>query len=338
MKIEELKKNDEGCWDEFVKKSDTATFYHLIGWKNAIERSYKHKPIYLIAKDNGEIKGILPLFLLQSRIFGNRLISVPFGPYGGAIAEDINTEEMLIEYAKNIVKNLHLDFLELRNLRENKDLISNETYFSWFLKLDKTEILMKKFNRNVKRNIQKINKKLDFIDHNENLANFYSLYCRKMHEFGTPSHSFEFIKNIFVEFPTQTGIATVLYEEQPIAAQLYFTFKETVILVWLVTPNEYLNLGTNYFIFSKLFKKFYEEGYKYLDFGRSILQDGIHDYKEDWGTEPKKLFYQYYVIDKNKVIDYSRGNPKRHKFSKIWNNIPLPLANAISPIIRRQFP
>jgi len=82
MEIEELKKNDEFYWDEYVRKSDRSTFYHQIGWKNVIERSYKHKPIYLIAKDNGEIKGLLPLFLLQSRIFGNRLISVPFGPYG----------------------------------------------------------------------------------------------------------------------------------------------------------------------------------------------------------------------------------------------------------------
>jgi len=71
---------------------------------------------------------------------------------------------------------------------------------------------------------------------------------------------FEFIKNIFSEFQNQASIAIVLHEEQPISAQLHFTFKETVILVWLVTPNEYQNLGTNYFLMSRLLKKFYEEG------------------------------------------------------------------------------
>ena len=51
-----------------------------------MEKTYNHKPLYLIAKENGVIKGVLPLFLMRSVIFGKKLVSVPFAPYGGVCA------------------------------------------------------------------------------------------------------------------------------------------------------------------------------------------------------------------------------------------------------------
>ena len=53
-----------------------------------VKKTYKHKPIYLVAKENDEIKGVLPLFLMKSMIFGKKLVSVPFAPCGGACADN----------------------------------------------------------------------------------------------------------------------------------------------------------------------------------------------------------------------------------------------------------
>jgi len=69
MEITELKREEEKAWYEYVYKSNSSTFYHQIGWKNAVEKTYKHKPIYLIAKEEGEMKGVLPLFLMKSIFF-----------------------------------------------------------------------------------------------------------------------------------------------------------------------------------------------------------------------------------------------------------------------------
>ena len=54
MKITELKREDEKAGDSYVYKSSTSTFYHQIGWKKVVEKTYKHKPVYLIAKEEGE--------------------------------------------------------------------------------------------------------------------------------------------------------------------------------------------------------------------------------------------------------------------------------------------
>jgi hypothetical protein len=65
-----------------------------------VEKIYKHKPIYLIAKEEDEIKGFLPLFSMRSMIFGKKLVSVPFAPYGGVCADNKLIENALIQGAK----------------------------------------------------------------------------------------------------------------------------------------------------------------------------------------------------------------------------------------------
>jgi len=113
MKLEvyELKKEEEKAWDSYIYKSSSSTFYHQLGWRNVVKKTYKHKPIYLVAKENGELKGVLPLFLMRSVIFGKKLVSVPFAPYGGACADDDIAEKMLIEEAIRITRGLSADYL-----------------------------------------------------------------------------------------------------------------------------------------------------------------------------------------------------------------------------------
>jgi hypothetical protein len=61
LEITELQKEDEKAWDSYIHKSNSSTLYHQIGWRNVVEKTYKHEPIYLIAKEEGEIKGRVPL-------------------------------------------------------------------------------------------------------------------------------------------------------------------------------------------------------------------------------------------------------------------------------------
>jgi len=74
-----------------------------------VEKTYNHKPLYPIAKENGEIKGVLPLFLMKSIIFDEKkLVSVPFAPYGGVCADSETVKNALIEKAKRIISELDM--------------------------------------------------------------------------------------------------------------------------------------------------------------------------------------------------------------------------------------
>jgi len=88
MEITELRTGEEEAWDSYVYESDASTFYHQIGWRNVVLKTYGHKPRYLVARgDDGGIIGVLPMFLMESRVFGRKLVSVPFAPYGGVCAD-----------------------------------------------------------------------------------------------------------------------------------------------------------------------------------------------------------------------------------------------------------
>ena len=112
MEITKLKREEEKAWDSYVYNSNSSTFYHQIGWRNVVEKTYKHKPVYLIAKEEGEIKGVLLLFLMRSMIFGKKLVSVPFAPYGGVCADNETVKNALIEEGKRIAKECSADYPE----------------------------------------------------------------------------------------------------------------------------------------------------------------------------------------------------------------------------------
>ena len=60
-----------------------------------MEKTYKHKPVYLIAKEEGEIKGVLPLFLMRSWFLSKKRVSVPFALYGYVCADKETVEHAL---------------------------------------------------------------------------------------------------------------------------------------------------------------------------------------------------------------------------------------------------
>jgi hypothetical protein len=65
-----------------------------------VERTYKHKPVYLITKEEE--------FLMRSMLFGKKLVSVPFTPYGGVCADNETVKITLIEEAKRVTEDCGL--------------------------------------------------------------------------------------------------------------------------------------------------------------------------------------------------------------------------------------
>ena len=45
---------DKPLWDSYVLNHPNGTFFHLIGWKTVVEKTFHHKSHYLIAESNGD--------------------------------------------------------------------------------------------------------------------------------------------------------------------------------------------------------------------------------------------------------------------------------------------
>jgi serine/alanine adding enzyme len=339
MEICELKKEDEEAWDEYVLKHAGSTFYHQIGWKNVIIRTYGHKSFYMVAENFGDIKGILPLFFMKSPIFGNKLISVPFAPYGGAIGESYEIENLLVEKAIEISKDLSADYMELRNnVSKDSKLINNTNYMTMVLKLEKDpELVWKGFNNKVRNAIRKsLNSGLEIKE--GGIDDFFSLYSRNMRDLGTPTHSREFFQNIISEFKGNSNIMKVTQNGEALSAAILLYFKDTVISGWAASDRKYNNLNSNNLLYWNAIKTACEKEIKYFDFGRSLANSGTYRFKKPWGAEEKQLQYMYHLNKIKRMPDTSQNNSKRRYVANVWKEFPIFITNNLGPKFRKNFP
>ena len=90
---------DKQRWDEYVLRNPAATFFHRFGWRNVLSQAFGHRAHYLIAEREGRVVGVLPLGEIKSLLFGHSLISTPFCVVGGAVADDDQARDALIDAA-----------------------------------------------------------------------------------------------------------------------------------------------------------------------------------------------------------------------------------------------
>ena len=115
-----------------------ATFFHRAGWKSVIERSFGHRTYFLYAEAGGRIEGVLPLAEVSSLLFGHTLVSLPFCVYGGVAARTERARRALDEAARALAEKLRVDHLEYRNLApQHSDWVSKDLYVT-FRKTDRS--------------------------------------------------------------------------------------------------------------------------------------------------------------------------------------------------------
>ncbi|UCE75374.1 MAG: FemAB family PEP-CTERM system-associated protein, partial [Methanomassiliicoccales archaeon] len=298
-------------------------------------------PFYLMAHENNTVKGVLPLFLMKSIIFGKRLVSIPFGPYGGICASEEKAKEALLAKAKSITIDNKLDYLELRFPNQpDVDLPQYNLYYNMILELDDNpEVVWTKFDKKVRNSTRKAVKSgLSFSMGREHLKDFYHLYAVNMRELGTPVHKYDFFKNLLDEFPDKVYVAMVRHENKAVAGMVLLTFKEKMISGWAASDKRYLDMNPNNMLYWDTIKFGCEKGYKSFDFGRSLEGSGTYKFKKKWATIPKRLYYVYYLNKATEIPEVHPSNPKYEKSIRRWQKLPFWVTKVLGPAIRKNIP
>lgn len=339
IEIVNLDEENEKNWEEYIFNHPHSTFFHQMGWKRAVERTYGHEPLYIIAIEDGVLKGVLPLFLIKSRLFGKKIVSMPFGPYGGICADNEEIEAKLINTAIALTNETKSKYVELRNLHKLNLPDLSTFYATLVLKLDDDlDVVWKNFSNKVRNSIRKSLKSGLKVELHGDIGEFYSLYCKNMKRLGSPQHSYGFFNNLSHEFHENINVAQVTYNDKVIAAMVLLSYKDTVISGWAASDIQYLKLNPNNILYWEVIKKTCEKHYSYFDFGRSLKNSGTFKFKKPWGADVKQLYYQYYLNNNTVIPNITTENPKRKMFSKFWSSLPLKLTEVVGPHIRANFP
>ncbi len=328
-------------WSRYVDAHPKGKFCHLPVWKSIIQESLRHQPYYLFAIDGNQIRGILPLFLINSAFNGAHLVSLPFFPSGGPIADSREIVMQLVKAASCLSDKLRCRYLELR-MDEDLDVgFDISDYYSTFLlKIDNPDLLWKKMHQKgvrwAIRRAQRYGINVKTCSDSLDLSFFYSINFLTTKRLGLPCHPYLFFRNIFAKAPANAELYIAELNKVPIAGIICFKYKDTIEYAYGASDRRYLGCHANHLLVWQAIRDGYRSGYRYFDFGRtSSAHEGLLRYKKHWGGERKLLHNHYYPGVPNLIS--GNGNGIKYRLvTKMWQRLPLPLARFLNRVACKQ--
>lgn len=331
------------AWDRYVLNSPLTSGYHLSGWRRIIEDAFGHPTCYLTVRgENGTLQGILPLVFLASRGFGRFLVSLPFVNYGGIIADSPDVHRVLEAGAVEQAKAFDAQHIELRHEASlDTSWVSTQRKVSMRLPLPSSyEELLKSFPSKLRSQVRRGQKEgmTARVGGVECLDEFYAVFSRCMRDLGTPVYAKSFFGKILGVFPKDAHICVVSHQETPVAAGFLYGFRSSLEIPWAASDKRFNKLSPNMLLYGKVLEYACQQGFHMFDFGRSSPDSGTYKFKQQWGAQPHQLYWYYWMKDGREVPQLNPQNPKYALAIRLWQTLPVPVANFLGPHIVKYLP
>ena len=338
-------------WNEYVTNNSYAQVYHLWEWGDVLCKTYGYRRYYLAVQCGEDVVGVLPLLYISSKIFGSKLVSLPFCEYGGPLvgsALDSGTIKTILatfsKGLKELMQKLGVDYVQLR---EPPSSVSSflpffgfspfEHYITFRMDLTKGEaVLWRSLKRDVRKGVKRALKaEIRIKDVNaDHLTQFYNLYLETQRRHGSPPHSLDFFENVYKAFKPKGQLRMVLamYGDVPVAGELFFCFNEKINCWSNVSDRRFGRLYPTNLIFWHIIKWGIEINFKILDRGRTRREaKGIYFFKSRWGGLQVPL--KDYVLSTSKL---KMPDPLQRRYvllSRVWSLLPQALACQLGPMV-----
>jgi FemAB-related protein (PEP-CTERM system-associated) len=325
-------------WDEFVAAHPQGTFFHRSGWRGVAESVFGHPAHHLAVKTSGAISAVLPLVEIKSRLFGHALISNAFCVGGGPLATDDQSLGEVLARAEHLGRKLGVDYVELRDAASaGINWLARDDLYAGFegpISSDEDDNL-KQIPRKQRAVVRKAlaNGLTTTIDAGPEA--FFDLYARTMRDHGTPALPKRFFEQLLSTFDEDCEILTVYADGRPISSVMSYFFRERVLPYYTGSRLEARATGANDLMYWALMRRAADRGCTVFDFGRSKIGTGPYSFKRNWGFEPRPITHQYRLLKRKTLPNVNPTNPRYAILIHAWRRLPLPLANAISPLLSR---
>jgi FemAB-related protein (PEP-CTERM system-associated) len=173
--------------------------------------------------------------------------------------------------------------------------------------------------------------------HGELLNDFYSVFSRNMRDLGTPVFPRALFAQILQNFPGVAEICVLRQGSQPVAAALLLHGPGTTQVPSASTLRDFNATNANMRMYWHLLERAIQRGQSRFDFGRSSLDSGTYKFKTQWGAEPEPAVWQTYRRG-GQAAELRPENSKYQRLIRIWQKLPVPIANCLGPWVVRGIP
>ncbi len=345
LNVHAAESGDKAAWDRFVRLQTEATPYHLYAWKEAVEKAYGHTAQYLIAEQGGDVVGVLPLIRMRIPWLMNQLVSLPYCDLGSILSVDPAAEQALLEAALQLAEKSGASKLLLRGtlsevlIQEHDAVRENTDKVRLLLELpSSSEALLAQFKSKLRSQIRKAEKNnLSFSwGDADSFAGFYEVFSRNMRDLGSPVHSRQWLQSVLENYGADARLGLVSSEGTVIGGGIILSIGNKISIPWASTLREFNRLAPNMLLYWNLLAYAADHGCRVFDFGRSSQGEGTYRFKAQWGAHPEPLDWYCFSVQCTRRAGKEGGTGQgRELVGKIWQKLPLPLANSVGPCLRK---
>jgi FemAB-related protein (PEP-CTERM system-associated) len=324
------------AWAQYVEQTPGGSLFHDPHWCDIVRRVFGHRPLHLLATRGTQTVGVLPLMEVDSLIGGRLHISVPYGTYGGLLADDDEVAAALTARAVAVANERGARVLELRSaVARAPGLETVPGYLGFRRALPEDAEAVPAFVPKRARAAARHARERDGVrvEHFDGtceeqwqpaLRLVWGLYCRSMRRLGSINYPYRF----FVELTTRLGarawITVAWRESRPVAGTLSFLFRDTIMPYILGADDRVPGDGVANLLYLEVMERAVRGGLRYFDYGRSRADNaGAVGFKKNQGFEPQPLGYQRYVPPGRRAPDLRPTNPRFAIARRIWRRLPL---------------
>ena len=328
-------------WDAFAIRQPGFTHFHRHGWRDVVERVFRHECLYLEARVQGSLAGLLPLVRVRSRIFGHYLVSMPFLNYGGPLGSD----DAVRALAAHAVERARADGVKLLEFRSRQalpvSLPASHRKVTVLLDLpaDGPEALLKAFGSKLRSQVRRPAKEgVEFRFGPDQVFPFFKVFSHHMRDLGTPTQPCRLFEAIAERFPVDAWFGVAWLRGRPIAGGAGFRWHDEFEMTWASALAEHSRIAPNMGLYWAFLERALEQGCRTFNFGRCTPGSGTHRFKLQWGGRDEALHWHQWTPD---GVEGSTPSPDEGAYEwgpRIWRRLPVGLATMLGPRVVRGIP
>jgi lipid II:glycine glycyltransferase (peptidoglycan interpeptide bridge formation enzyme) len=331
--IRELDQIGEEVWDDFVEQHPLGSIYHHSAWHHVIEETYGYRGRYCIVESGDRIRAALPFVLINNLPFRKRLVSYPYSDSCDPLVRERDELDAIMGTIEESLKSGRIASAEVRTVKLaemlHRDADSGSRYCNFVLALEPgKEKLFRSFHRNcVQRGIRKAQDfRVEVVEGRDlsDMKQFYGLHVSTRKRHGVPPQPFRFFRNLWEKLYPRNMLSLLLGMTNGVcaAAVVLLKFKDSVYYKFAAGDRRFLVKRPNHLLIWRIIETAVEEGYRYLDFGRTFTGDrGLMQWKARWGAVPLRFDY-IYPGDCNKSRFNQQGDRANVMISSVLKKMP----------------
>ena len=342
-RVERLDVGGEVAWEGYVGEHPEGTIFHTLAWRNAVEGAFGHEAIYLAVMRGDRLVGVLPIFLVASKIGGRMLVSVPYAVGGGILADDEEVIAALARHTQELAKDKNcrtVDFRSERAIVRDWPVVARYAGFRRALPGSVNEVpawLPRKARAAARTARSKFGLTVSFDD--EHLAEVWRLYSISMRRLGSLTYPYEFFRRLIEQTPGRHWVSLILREGRAVAGLMTFLHGDRVMPYFIGTTDEAKQCSAANFVYLTVMERGVEEGFGTFDFGRSRIDNaGGYNFKRFNGFSPQPLGYQCYTPSGARPVNHTPTNPLFAVGRRVWPMLPLWVTRSVGARLSKHIP